>query len=308
MFGVDWADLPILVTGATGFLGTHLVNRLLSLGAKVSAISLAEPTSSFPQHANVNLQLKDITDFSTKDVEKYEVVIHLAALSQPRDSMVKPLETFQINTLYTIHLLELLRQVNPSAFFIFPSTVLVYGVPHHLPMTEDHPTQPGTPYAASKLAAETAITSYHKNYDLPTTIFRLFNSYGPGQAHSNVVPTIIAQAQEKSQIELFDSSTARDFIFVEDVISAFEKAIETKNQCSGKIFNIGTGVSTKITRLVDYISTIMNKPLTINENPLPVNSRGPPVVQADITKIQKAIQWNPQFSLEEGLRRTIPVD
>ncbi|MHA2407934.1 MAG: NAD-dependent epimerase/dehydratase family protein [Candidatus Ranarchaeia archaeon] len=305
---MDWDGLPILVTGATGFLGTHLAKRLLSLGANVSAISLAEPSSSFPQHNNLNLQLKDITEITKKEVENYEVVIHLAALSQPRDSIANPLETFRINTLYTVHLLELLRQINPSAYFIFPSTVLVYGLPLQLPISEEHPTHPSTPYAASKLAAETAITSYYTNYELPTTIFRLFNSYGPGQAQSNVIPTIIAQAQKKSEIELFDSSTARDFIFVDDVINAFEKAIETQDQCSGQIFNVGTGISTKITHLVDHVSKILDKPLTIHENPLPINRRGPPEVKADISKIQKAIRWTPQFTLEDGLRKIITSD
>jgi len=140
-------DFPLLVTGATGFLGTHIVKHFLKLGAKITAISLAEPNSDFPDHQNLSLELRDIRDISTSELEQFKGIIHLAALSLPRQSISNPYSTFEINTLLTVHLLEKIRKIKTKPHFIFPSSALVYGETKNNPINEEHPLNPVTPYA-----------------------------------------------------------------------------------------------------------------------------------------------------------------
>lgn len=284
-YNMDISQKRILVTGSEGMFGKCLVEELKKKNCKVILFDKAQG---------------DVTDWdSVKNIKQVDMICHLAAIPSVAYSFENPLEVMGVNALGTLNLLELARKYKVEKF-IFISSYL-YGNPQYLPIDEKHPLQPGSPYAYSKLAAETFCESYHEAFNLPMVIFRPFNVYGPNQKDM-LIPTIIRQL-DSEKIVLKDIEPKRDFVFISDVMSAIISALEL--DISGyEIFNIGNGKSYSVREVCEIIFKLTKKRVTL----LDLKQRRPNEIMdcvADITKAKAILGWEPKISLTEGLSRII---
>jgi UDP-glucose 4-epimerase len=238
--------MRIIVTGSHGFIGTRLVKALAYKGHEVISIDLR---TGF-----------DVTDWnSIKDINDFDVIIHLAAISFVPKSYETPREMFRININGTLNMLELCR-IN-KAKFIFTSSY-VYGRPKYLPIDEKHPTDAFNPYCRSKLIGEDLCNSYNKDFGVPVLIFRPFNIYGSGQNGNFLIPLIQKQIEEDGIVRLKDSRPKRDFIHVDDVVDAYSKAVEY-DKTNFEIFNIGSGTSYSVKEIAEMLVAQSGKSIPI---------------------------------------------
>ncbi len=216
---MDWTGLKVLVTGAGGFIGSHLVEELVSIGARVTAFVRYTSRSSVGSLASLANDLHivagDLTEFESvyQAMKDQEYVFHLGALIGVPYSFVHPREVVNVNTLGTLNVLTAARKTEPKRV-ILTSTSEVYGTARYVPIDEDHPLQAQSPYAASKIAADKLGEAFYHAYVLPVSIVRPFNTFGPRQSLRAVIPTIIAQALRGGPILLGATSPTRDFSFV----------------------------------------------------------------------------------------------
>ena len=273
----------ILVTGSKGFVGLPLVKMLREISYHVIELDIF--TGS------------DITDWKTIEHYKdFDVLIHLAARTFVPYSFNNPRDFYQTNVLGTLNMLELCR-IN-KAKMIFTSSY-VYGKPEYLPIDEKHPLKAFNPYAQSKIMGEELCQAYYRDFGINSIILRPFNIYGPAQPNSFLIPSIIKQVTKKSVIKLKDPRPKRDYVFIDDVIAAYVKAIGY-NQTGVSVFNIGTALSTSVEQLVKYVCEIMGNDVDVvfsNEQ------RKNEVLEtkANITKAKNLLQWESQFSIEKGI-------
>ncbi len=298
----------ILVTGGAGFIGSHLVRRLLELGNSVRVLdnlSTGRKQNLTRLAGDLQLVIGDIRDLQStrKAVEGIDVVVHLAALIDVNESIEQPLLYHDVNSTGTLNLLESSR--GKVAKFILASTAAVYGNPVRLPISEDHPLSPVSPYAASKLSAENYCLAYHNSYDLKATVLRLFNVYGPGQnsrGYSGVVTRFIDRIRRNLPPEIFgDGKQTRDFIFVDDAVRSIIRAIEC--DIPG-IYNVATGHSVSIRHLADLLLDLTDrKDLGIVFG----NRRPEDIVDslADTSKSSNAFCIKRRVDLREGLSTII---
>jgi UDP-glucose 4-epimerase len=230
---------------------------------------------------------------------KADVIVHLASKSFIPDSFKYPDIYYNNNFLSTLYLLEKARQENSR--FVFASTY-VYGSPQYLPIDESHPRQPLNPYTQSKVLCEDLCIAYNRDFKVPVTIFRPFNVYGPGQSDSFFIPTILRQLKEVT-IQLQDPRPKRDFIFVDDVIDAFEKAINNENN-SGVVYNLGSGISYSVSETVHLLKELSDSFAEINFSGI---QRQGEVLEtiAGIDRARKELGWSPQTLFIDGLRKTV---
>jgi UDP-glucose 4-epimerase len=306
------AKKSILITGGAGFIGSHLVDNLLSKGHKVTVLdNLAngnlENLRDASESKNLNFIKGDILNFDDclKATENAEVVYHLACLGV-RHSLHSPFENHQVNAEGSLKMLEAARKNKVKRFF-YISTSEIYGDIKQFPINENGVPLPKTVYGASKLAGENYAYSYFKCYGLDTTILRIFNNYGPrahyeGDAGEIIPRSIVNILYEKAPIIFGDGSVTRDFYFVKDTAEALSRLIEIDN-ISGEIFNIGTGVEITMRQLLEKLIQIMGSNIKIDymeDRPADV-----PRLWVDPTKFRNMCQYNARYTFEEGLFETI---
>jgi len=290
----------VFVTGATGFLGSHLVKCLEQRGAAISILARRPPERLAKEVPRLNVVHGDLSHaFSVSDAS---TVFHLAAQAHVGHALDDPTQTFETNTAGTITVLEAVRRSQSVENFIFVSTAHVYGTPRYLPIDEEHPVHAQEPYAASKLAAEAFISAYSTAYGMPTVIARLFNTYGPRQHPDFVVPSIIRQALTHDSLTLGNLTPTRDFTYVADVVEALLRLADAGEG----IYNVASGVEVSIEALVTHVAQLLDKPITVASQRTQRRSAAIEIdrMWADISHL-KALGWQPYVGLNEGLTRTI---
>lgn len=304
----------ILVTGAGGFIGSHLAERLAELGYKVRAFVHYNSRSSWGWLENsarlsaIEIYSGDIRDFdSVRNAMKgCREVYHLAALIGIPYSYESPLAYIKTNIEGTYNVLENAR-VFDLENVIVTSTSETYGTAQKVPIAEDHPLVGQSPYSASKIAADQLALSYYLSFRLPVKIVRPFNTYGPRQSARAVIPTIIGQLLSgKSKLNLGNIFPTRDLTFVKDTVEGFINISQTK-KLFGEITNIGNGQEISIRDLALEIARICGKEVeleTAEDRTRPQNSEVERLL-CDNTKILKNTNWHPNYSLTQGLSETI---
>lgn len=303
----------ILITGGTGFIGSHLAEKCVEIGYKVTIFDRYNPNYSLGNLENskyknrINFVFGDIRDFDSVNrvVKKKDVVIHLAALIGIPYSYISPSAYIKTNIEGTYNLLESCKN-NKILKTIITSTSEVYGSAKYTPIDEKHPLKPQSPYSASKISADNLSLSYYYSFGLPLTILRPFNNYGPRQSLRAVIPTIINQIihNKNGIIELGNINSIRDFLFVEDTCSAYIKCIR-KSKFRGEVINLGTGSQVTIKDVVKIISKILNKKIVVvksNKRIRPKNSEVDKLC-ASIKKANSKINWKPKYYGKKGFER-----
>ncbi|MBN1895720.1 GDP-mannose 4,6-dehydratase [bacterium] len=232
-------------------------------------------------------------------LDGFDIIVHLASKSFVPDSFNHPREFLHHNMLSTLHVLELARK--NKARVIYMSSYL-YGEPNKLPVDEEHPLKPHNPYATSKLAGEQLCRCYQSDFNVPVTLFRPFNIYGPGQNEAFLIPSIIRQMKD-GHVELMDPRPKRDFVYVEDVVDAIALEIRMKRE-GMNIYNLGYGKSVSIQEIVDLLNELYGKPLAVHfKNEYRKNEILD--IVADIGKIKSELGWQPKYSMRAGLNRIL---
>lgn len=311
----DWTNKKILVTGAGGFIGSHLVERLVAEGASVLAFvrynSRADPgllrLCSPETLAKLELVGGDLRDADAirKAVGGCHVVFHLGALISIPYSYVHPREVAETNFLGTLNILTACRDLGVERL-LHTSTSEVYGTARYTPINESHPLQGQSPYSASKIGADKLVESFYFAYDLPVVTVRPFNTYGPRQSARAVIPTIITQALAKRTVYLGNLDTTRDFTFVDDTVNGFLCAAQAKN-VEGRTFNLGTGSEIKIGDLAQMIIEKVGTQVKVELDPQRIRPEGSEVLQllSDNTQARQVLGWCPETDLGKGLDMTI---
>jgi len=305
----------VLVTGAGGFIGGHVVERLVNDGARVRALCRYNSRNERgtldwmpPQvTADVEVVLGELRDVeSVADaVAGTDVVLHLGAQIAIPYSYVNPRDFFEVNVLGSLNVAQAALRHGVSRV-VHTSTSEVYGSAQTVPMTETHPLEPQSPYAASKLAADKLMDSYHRSFDLPVCILRPFNTYGPRQSARAIIPTIISQALAGSTIQLGSLDPRRDLTFVEDTAAAFVTAA-TADAAVGRTVQLGANHDVSVGDLVDLVGDILGRELTVETDPRRVRPDASEVVRliSGPFLAREVLEWDARVPLRDGLERTI---
>jgi NAD dependent epimerase/dehydratase len=308
----------VAVTGADGFIGSHLVERLVERGHRVRAMALYNSFGSFgwldtlsaDVMDRVDVVLGDVRDTGSVDqlVKGASVIYHLAALIAIPYSYTAPRSYVDTNVTGTLNVLEAARRYGLSRV-VHTSTSETYGTARTVPISETHPLQTQSPYAASKLAADKLAESYHLSFDLPVVTLRPFNTYGPRQSARAVIPTVISQlAAGQPVIELGALTPTRDFMFVKDTAEAFVTVGMTDAETVvGQLFNAGTGAEISVGDMVATVARLMGADAEIRQDPRRLRPENSEVQRllCDNTLLRETTGWAPQHSLAKGLARTI---
>jgi len=310
-----WQNKQVLVTGAGGFLGSHLVERLAELGARVRALVRYNSRNDWgllellPDKIKSQIEVVsgDITDpYSTaKSMGGCAVVFHLAALIAIPYSYVAPAQYVAVNCGGTLNLLEAALQQGVERF-VHTSTSETYGTAQYTPIDEAHPLKGQSPYAASKIGADKLAESYYFSFGLPVATVRPFNTFGPRQSARAIIPTIISQALSGDFIRLGHLTPKRDLTFVSDTIEGFIKAAMAP-QAVGQVINLGTGRTVNVGELANIIVELVGGNKEIVSDPQRLRPEASEVMHLECNNRQarEILGWQPQVSLEEGLRRTM---
>jgi NAD dependent epimerase/dehydratase len=305
----------VLVTGAGGFIGGHLTSYLVRRGASVrgmtrynsrgdrGTLDWVEPQIA----AEVDPYAGDIRDIESvrKAMDGIEIVLHLAAQIAIPYSYVNPRDFFETNVLGTLNVAQSALELGIERV-VHTSTSEVYGSARVLPITEDHPIEPQSPYAASKVGADKLMDSYYRAYSLPMVIVRPFNTYGPHQSARAVVPTIISQALAGDTLRLGSTDPRRDLTFVEDTARGFEAAA-TSDAAIGHTIQLGTGHDVSVGEVVGMVGEVLGKDLTVETDQARVRPEKSEVMRltSDPAKAAELTGWRPEVDLREGLERTV---
>jgi dTDP-glucose 4,6-dehydratase len=305
---------PILVTGAAGFVGSHLVERLAASGHQVRAFVRYNSSGSVGFLAGsagqkqIEILRGDIRDYDSvrRAVAGCGTVFHLAALIGIPYSYESPLAYVKTNVEGTYNILEACRDEGMKNLLI-TSTSEVYGEARHFPIDEEHAVNARSPYAASKIGADQLAVSYHAALGLPLTIIRPFNIFGPRQSARAIIPTVIAQVLGGAEtIRLGNTHPTRDWTYVEDVVAAFEKIAETP-ALAGQVVHIGSGTEVSVTELVECVGRIAGRKTRIEADAARTRPSASEVdrLLCDSTKLQTATGWKPAHDLDQGLGKTV---
>ncbi len=303
-----------LVTGADGFIGSHLVESLVREGYKVRALALynsfndwgwLETISCLDQ---IDVVTGDVRDpFFCKAITKdIDIVFHLAALIAIPYSYVAPQSYVDTNVNGTVNMCKASME-NGVKRFIHTSTSETYGTAQYVPIDEKHPMQPQSPYSASKIAADAMAMSFYNSFEFPLTIARPFNTYGPRQSARAVIPTIISQiASGMKEIKLGDISPTRDFNYVEDTCRGFI-ALANCDKAVGKTVNIGSNFEISVGDTLDLIKKIMNSDVKFVLDDQRIRPEKSEVhrLWCDNSLIKDLAGFEPKYSIEDGLRKTV---
>lgn len=304
----------VLVTGADGFIGSHLVEMLVKSGARVRALSYY---NSFNYWGwldrldcihQIEVVSGDVRDphFCKELTKDIQVVFHLAALIAIPYSYVAPDSYVDTNIKGTLNICQAAKE-NGCERVIHTSTSEVYGTARYVPIDESHPLQPQSPYSASKIGADQMAMSFFLAFNLPVIIARPFNTYGPRQSARAVIPTIIGQiAAGKKQIKLGDLSPTRDFNYVLDTCRGFV-ALAESDQAVGEVVNIGSGTEISVKDTLELIKKLMGADVEFITDEQRIRPEKSEVFRlcCDNTKIRQLTGFKPEYSLEKGLKHTI---
>ena len=310
-----WEGRRVLVTGAGGFIASHLVETLVLYGARVKAfvrynsrgdpglLALLPP----PVLAEVEVIPGDLRDLPALEAAAREVshIFHLGALIAIPYSYVHPAEVVETNVIGTLNVLLAARQAGVNRV-IHTSTSEVYGTALRVPIDENHPLQGQSPYSASKIGADKLAESFYRSFDTPVVTLRPFNTYGPGQSARAVIPTIITQALTRPAIRLGNLDARRDLTYVTDTVDGFLKVAETPG-VEGETFNLGSGEEITIRDLVREIQNLLG-----NSTPVEVEAERFRPEKSEVQRLlsdnrlaRRRLGWEPRVPLREGLQRTI---
>jgi len=312
---MKWQDKPVLVTGAGGFIGSHLVDELLRRGADVTAFVHYNARNDWGMleghYTDATPHLRviagDVTDagFVKKAVVDKEVVFHLAALIGIPYSYVAPESYVNTNIKGTLNIMQACLD-EKTRRIITTSTSEVYGTAQYTPIDENHPLQGQSPYSASKIGADKIAESFNLSFDLPVTTIRPFNTFGPRQSTRAVIPTIITQALTTNKIKLGSLTPIRDLTYVADTVSGFISLAESKKTV-GRTVNTGSGRGVTIGELAEIIIKKVNPKVKIVCEQKRVRPEKSEVMQllCDNRLANELAGWKPSYSLEDGLDLTI---
>jgi NAD dependent epimerase/dehydratase len=310
-----FAGRRVLVTGAGGFIGSHLTEALLHAGADVTGLvrytSRGDPGALSQIDPGLRSGLKlvagDLKDPAAlnKTVEDMDVVFHLAALIGIPYSYVHPLDYVQTNVTGTAHLLEACRRTGVGRIVQF-STSEVYGTAIYAPIDEAHPMQAQSPYSASKIAADQLALSYHRSFDVPVAIARPFNTYGPRQSARALIPALIGQALRGKVVRLGSLTPLRDMNYVADTVEGVLRIAQV-DAAIGQTINLGSSREVSVGDVANMVFAALGGGFRIEQDEARIRPAKSEVFRllADCTRAQELLGWSPVVSLEEGIRRTI---
>lgn len=309
-----WNGRSVLLTGAGGFIGSRLCERLVEEGASVRAfvrytsraeIGLLELLPA-EIHEKIEIIRGDLRDNNAVEqaAEGTDTIFHLGALISIPYSYVHPVETVQTNVIGTLNILEACRKHGSK--LVHTSTSEVYGTALRVPIDEDHPLQGQSPYSASKIGADKLVESYYRSFDVPSITIRPFNTYGPGQSNRAVIPTIITQALSGDVVRLGNLDAIRDFTYLDDTVEGFLLAGQV-GLWDGETYNLGSGEEISIGSIAELIFKIMGKQPQIQVEQSRLRPEKSEVLRliSGNQKAKAALGWKPKIRMEEGLRRTI---
>jgi len=301
--------LKIMVTGGAGFIGSHLVDKLMGMGNHVIVydnfneyyIGKEENIKNHLGNSNFTLIKADVLDYDTlcEGMNKVDMVFHLAAQAGVRYSLENPLKTNTVNTTGTLNVLKAAKQ-NGVRKIVFASSSSVYGAPQYMPVDENHPTNPVSVYGASKLAAE----KYCQILDLPTIILRYHTVYGPRQRPDMAIHEWIQRLfQNKPPVIYGDGEQTRDFTYIDDIIDGTLKSAETEG-IEKEVFNLGSGSNVSVNTIVKQLLKLTDK---TDIEPIYTEPKlgDVPHTHADISKARNRLGYNPRVTFESGIRQFI---
>jgi dTDP-glucose 4,6-dehydratase len=312
---LTWSGKKVVVTGAGGFIGSHLVEALVAAGVETTAMVRYNSGSLIGNLAFMDVEARktvrvvsgnvEDSDFVFRTIKGHDIVFHLAALIAIPYSYEAPRSYVRTNIEGTLNVLEAARCYD-VARVVHTSTSEVYGTALTTPIDERHPLQGQSPYSASKIAADKLAESYYRSFGTPVTTLRPFNTFGPRQSARAFIPTIVSQALERDKIRLGALTPERDMTFVSDTVSGFIAAATTPG-IEGMTINLGSGKTYSVgwfaTRILDLMA--VDKPIVQEEQRLrPALSEVMKLV-SDNTRARDIMGWSPKVSLDDGLRRTV---
>ncbi len=311
----QFTDKSILITGAGGFIGHHLTRRLVEAGARVRALVRYNSRNDHGLLELLEPELKEEIEFQAGDlrdaaavsqaVHGADLIFHLGAVVSIPYSYVHPAEVVETNVLGTLNVLMAAVE-HQTPRIVHASTSEVYGTALETPISESHPLQGQSPYAASKIGADKLAESFQRSYDLPVATIRPFNTYGPGQSARAVVPAIITQALTGDRVYLGSTHPTRDLTYVDDTVEGL-LSVGSSDEAVGRVVNVGTGTEIAIGDLAAKIIDIVGRDVAVvtdEERVRPPRSEVQQLI-ADATKAETLLGWKPQVPLEEGLKRTV---
>jgi len=313
---MSWERTTVLVTGAGGFVGSHLTERLVELGARVKAFvrynsrndwGLLEllPTDRLKE---VEIILGDLRDGDAIEgaVEGVKTIFHLGSLIAIPYSYVHPRETIETNVMGTVNVMTAARRSGIQRI-VHTSTSEVYGTAKYVPIDEHHPLQGQSPYSASKIGADMVAESFYRSFSLPVSTIRPFNTFGPRQSARAVIPTIVTQALAASpKVFLGSLHPTRDYTYVDDVVDAFIKVAESEHSI-GETVNIGSNFEISIGDIARKVITSVDrtKQICVDGKRLRPDKSEVERLWCDNSKAKRLLAWEPRVNFEEGLSRTI---
>ncbi len=308
-----WINRRVLITGAGGFIGSHLAEYVAQLGARTRCFLRYTSQGSLgwlagsPLRSELEIVHGDVRDYESvvRAAQDVDIIFHLAALVGIPYSYHSPRSYVQTNIGGTLNILEAARR-HGAERLICTSTSEVYGSATYVPMDEKHALQAQSPYSASKIGADKIADSYQSSFGLPVSIARPFNCYGPRQSSRAVIPTIVTQALTQSSVNLGNIHTIRDFTFVSDIVEGFI-AIAENPATIGKTLNIGSGTQTSIRELIEMIFDLIGveRAVEIDEQRIRPKASEVDRLCADSMLLQQLTGWRPKVTSREGLTLTI---
>lgn len=310
-----WSGVPTVVTGAGGFIGSHLVETLVRAGADVRALTSYRAQRDLgalawaPEEVRESIEIVrgDLRDPEAMErlVAGREVVLHLAALVAIPYSYANPRHVFDVNVGGTLNLALAARDAGVRRL-VHTSTSEVYGTAQQVPITEQHPIHAQSPYAASKAAADQLVMSFHRSYELPATIVRPFNTYGPRQSMRAVLPTIAVQALTGGPVKLGSLDPRRDMTFVADTVAGFLAAASSP-RADGETLQLGTGVDHSVADMVAAVGRAVGRELVVEQDPQRARPAASEVMRliSSPAHMREVTGWEPHYGLDEGIAELV---